>query len=83
MMEKIKFNMFDKFIDWKFLDLWRVPLNTFSTTIGFHKEVDSITKKIAKSVTKEMKFQGILVALGNDEITVQKAIDKINELDNE
>ena len=48
-----------------------------------NKDTQRLIKKIADKTPKEMKFKGILLMFGNDEITVQKAIDKINKLDNE
>lgn len=45
--------------------------------------VKKLIKTIIDKTPKELKFKGILISLGSDKITVQEAIDKINELDND
>ncbi len=34
--------MFDNFINWKYLDLWKVPKNALHNTSEFNKELDSV-----------------------------------------
>ena len=48
-----------------------------------NNNVDILIKKIRKKTSKQMIFEGIIVALGSGEITVQEAINRINKLDNE
>ncbi len=59
------------------ISLFRKTDKTKNTAI--HSDSERLIKKIADKTPKEMKFQGILLMLANDEITVQEAIDKINK----
>lgn len=73
--------MFDNFINWEFLELWKVPINAFSTTLGFHKELDDakfkdIEKKALDSIKMTCEPQHGKAKL----IDKQEIIDRVDRM---
>jgi hypothetical protein len=48
-----------------------------------NRKLKQLIKVLVDKMPKRDKYNCIVRALGNDEITIQSAIDEINRLDNE
>lgn len=70
--------MFVNFVNWKYLDIWRVPVNAFSNTKKFNKELDSISRIMDMEQFKQIE-QKALDAIGMTGKTLRgkaKSFDK-------